>query len=344
MTVSNAPDKPGEEAAQMLSLLNAFLTVQALHVAASLGIPDRLAGGPSSADDLAAATGAHRASLYRLLRMLTGTGVVREEADGRFTLTTLGGTLRSEGPYSVRDWALYVGAPEMWQVWGGLRETVMTGDAAFARAHGMALWDYMAEHPGLREPFDRWMRRQSEQHNAALVAGYDFSPFRTVADIGGGTGSTLAAILRANQSLRGILLDLPQVVSHSAPLKEAGVADRCEVVAGDMLQSVPAGAGAYVVKRVLMDWGDEQAAGILRNCAGALPEDGKVLVVEMLLPPGNEPSPGKPFDVLMLLNQPPGARIRTEAEFRELFAAAGLRLTRVIPTASPNSILEGAPG
>ncbi len=333
------PGQPGDASSQMLQMLNAFLTVQALHVAAALGIADQLADGSRSVDDLANATCVHRPSLYRLLRMLAGAGVFREEADGRFATTPLGGTLRSEGPHSVRDWALYVGAPEMWEVWGRLRDSVMTGEAAFPRVHGMALWDYKAAHPELRILFDRWMSRQSEQHNAALVASYDFSPFRAVADIGGGTGSTLAAILRATPSLRGILLDLPQVVERTAPLEEAGVADRCEVIGGDMLQGVPAGAGAYLVKRVLMDWSDEQAARILRNCAGAVAEDGKVLAVEMVLPPGNEHTPGKPFDVLMLLVHP-GARIRTEAEFRDLFAAAGLRLTRVVPTPSPNSILE----
>lgn len=324
----------------MLQMLNAFLTVQALYVAAALGIADRLADGSRSVDELANATGAHHGSLYRLLRMLAGVGVFREEADGRFALTTLGGSLRSEGPDSVRDWALFVGAPEMWEAWGRLQDSVMTGEAAFPRARGMPLWDYMANHPELGNPFDRWMSRQSDQHNAAIVATYDFSRFGVVADIGGGRGSTLAAILQANPSLRGILLDLPQVVAHPARLEEAGVADRCEVMGGDMLQGVPAGADAYVVKRVLMDWGDEQAARILRNCAHAMPEDGKVLVVEMVLPSGNEPSPGKAFDVLMLLVHA-GARIRTEAEFVELFAAAGLRLIRVIPTPSPNSILEG---
>jgi O-methyltransferase domain len=136
------------------------------------------------------------------------------------------------------------------------------------------------------------------------------------------------------------LLDLPHVVAHPAPLEEAGVADRCEVIGGDMLEGVPTGADAYVIKRVLMDWGDEQATRLLRNCADAMPEDGKVLAAEMVLPPGNEPHPGKTFDVLMLLILA-GDRIRTEAEFRDLFAAAGLRLTRVIPTASPNSIVEG---
>jgi hypothetical protein len=337
--MASDPGQPAEAAATMLQMLNAFLSVQAVHVAAALGIADRLADGPRSVDELTDATGAHHVSLYRLLRMLAGVGVFREEADGRFALTPLGGSLRSEGPDSVRDWALFVGAPEMWETWGRLRDSVMTGDAAFTRARGMPLWDYMADHPELGTPFDRWMSRQSDQHNAAIVATYDFSSFRAVADIGGGRGSTLAAILQTNRSLRGILLDLPQVVAHPAPLVEAGVADRCDVIGGDMPQGVPAGADAYVVKRVLMDWGDEQAARILRNRADAMPEDGKVLVVEMVLPSGNEPSPGKAFDLLMLLIHA-GARIRTKSELGDLLAAAGLRLTRVIPTASPNSILE----
>jgi hypothetical protein len=325
---------------QMLQMLNSFLTVQAIHVAAALGIADLMAAGPTSVDELAKATGAHGPSLYRLLRMLAGAGVFQEDASGRFALTPLGETLRSDGPESVRDWALYIGAPEMWGVWAGLQESVMTGEAAFPSVHGERLWEYMATHPGLRLPFDRWMSRQSDQHNAALVSSYDFTPFRTVADVGGGTGSTLAAILLTNPSLRGILLDQPQVVAHLTPHETAGVTDRCEVVGGDMLQRVPAGADAYLVKRVLMDWGDEQSARILKNCAEAMPKEGKVLVVEMILPPGNQPSPGKPFDVLMLLIHP-GARIRTEGELGKLFEAAGLRLNRIIATPSPNSILEG---
>jgi SAM-dependent methyltransferase len=332
--------RPMETSSQMLDMLNAFLTVQALHVAAALGIADRLADGPATVDDLVTATGAHRPSLYRLLRLLAGAGVFREEADKRFTLTPLGGTLRSEGPDSVRDWALYVGAPETWQAWGRLRETVMTGEPGFVLAHGMPTYEFLARNSELGAPFDRWMTRQSDQHNAAVVAAYDFSQFGIVADVGGGQGSTLAAILRANPSLRGILLDLPQVVGNPAALEAAGVADRCEVVGGDMLREVPGGADAYLVKRVLMIWGDEQAIQLLRHCAKALPPGGKALVVEPVLPPGNEPSPAKAYDLLMLLAHK-GGRVRTEAEFRDLFTAAGLRLTRVIPTASPNRILEG---
>jgi hypothetical protein len=321
-------------------MLNAFLTVQALHVAALLGVADLLVDGPKSVDELATESKADGSSLHRLLRMLTGPGVFREEADGRFSITPLGATLRSDTSDSVREWALFVGAPEMWAVWAGLRDSVIGGKASFPAVHGAPMWEYIATRPSLGEAFNGWMTRQSRQHNSALVAAYDFSPFRLVADIGGGQGSTLAAILSAHPSLRGVLLDLPQVVAHPAPLDDPGVARRCDVIGGDMLRAVPEGADAYLIKRVLMDWGDADSMTILRLCAGAMAEGGRVLVVEMLMPPGNDPSPAKTFDILMLLNQP-GGRIRTEPEFRELFSQAGLRLSRVVPTASPNSVLEG---
>jgi hypothetical protein len=147
--------RPGEASARVLQMLNSFLTVQALHVAAALGIADLLADAPRSVDDLAIATGAHRAALYRLLRLLAGAGVFREEAAGRFALTSLGGALRSEGPDSVRDWALYVGASAPWQAWGRLRETVMTGKPGFVLAHGMPTYEYLVQHPELGTPFDR---------------------------------------------------------------------------------------------------------------------------------------------------------------------------------------------
>ena len=172
----------------MLQMLNAFLTVQALHVTAALGIADQLTAGPRNIDDLASTTRARPSSLYRLLRMLAGAGVLREEADGRFALTPLGATLRTDAPDSVRDWALFVGAPEMWQVWGRLRDSVMTGESAFKSVHGVAMWQYISEHPDLGTAFNRWMTRQSDQHNSALAASYDFSRFRLVTDIGGGQG------------------------------------------------------------------------------------------------------------------------------------------------------------
>jgi DNA-binding transcriptional ArsR family regulator len=339
VSIAHEPGRLHEMRSRMLEILNSFLTVQALHVAAELSIADLLAEGPVTVADLAAATGAHPPSLYRLLRMLTGAGVFREEPDGRFALAALGATLRSEGLDSVRDWALLVGAPEAWGGFGRLYDTVMTGRPGFEIAHGVPVYEYMARNPKVGAPFDRWMTRQSDQHNGAVVAAYDFSPFRIIADIGGGQGATLAAILRANPALHGILFDQPQVVANAIPLETADVAGRCRIVAGDMLQGVPHGADAYLVKRVLMIWDDRQSVRVLRNCADALSRGGKVLVVEMVMPQGNDPSPAKVFDLLMMIQH--HGRIRTETEFRGLFADAGLRLTQVIPTASPNSILEG---
>jgi hypothetical protein len=326
---------------QLLVLLNGYLTTQALHAAAVLGIADLLADRSLMVDELAAATGAHAPSLYRLLRMLTGTRVFREEAEGLFALGDLGHALRSDNPRSVRDWALYIGAPAPWAAWGRLRETVLSGESGFVLEHGMGTYEYMAAHPELAGPFDRWMTHQSEQHNAAVVAGFDFSPFHVVADIGGGQGSTLAAILQANPHLRGILMDVPTVVADTTPLSSAGVADRCDVVAGDMLAGVPAGADLYLMKRVLMIWGDDDAVTLLEHCARALPENGRLLAVELVMPTDNDPSPAKSFDLLMLLAHP-GGRIRTECEYRDIFAAAGLQLLRVTATPSPNSLLEAS--
>ena len=330
---------PAQTAAQMLQLLHGFVTVQALHTAAFLGIADLLASEPRSVSELATATGAHRPSLHRLLRMLTGVGVFCQEADGRFAATPLGAMLQSNRPDSIREWALFAGAPDVWAVWAGLRDSVITGQAAFPAVHGVPMWEYTTAHRDVGALFDGWMTRQSWQQNAALVAAYDFSPFRLIADVGGGQGSTLAAILAAHPSLKGMLLDLPHVVGHVPPLAAAGIADRCQVIGGDMFASVPGGADAYVLKRVLMSYGDEDAERLLRNCAAAMAESGRIVAVDIVMAAGNDPTPAKPFDILMLLVQP-GALIRTEDEFRQLFTAAGLRLTKVIPTSAQNSVLE----
>lgn len=250
--------------------------------------------------------------------------------------------LRSDTTPSVRDWALYVGAAEPWEAWGRLHDAVMTGEPGFVLAHGVSTYEYLPAHPELAAPFDRWMTRQSEQHNAAVVSAYDFSSFHTIADIGGGQGSTLAAILRANASAHGILLDLKPVVAQATELAAAGVADRCEVIGGDMLREVPPSADCYLIKRVLMTLGDDDTVRLLRLCGRAAGEGGRVLVVEMVMPETNDPSAARGFDILMLLANR-GGRIRTETEFHDLFVAAGLRLERVIATSSPNSILEGSP-
>jgi hypothetical protein len=340
MAIQTEPVRSPEPLQQMLQLLNGHCVEQALHVVAVLGIADLLADGARSVDEVARATGAHGASLYRVLRMLAGLGVFDEGADGSFGLTPLGATLRSDVPDSVRDRAIYYGSPPMWQAWGNLRHAVMTGEPAFERVHAVPFYDYLAGHPDVGAPFNRYMTKSSEQHNAAIVASYDFSAVGTLVDVGGGHGATLAAILERHPSLRGILYDLPPVAGQAGRLEAAGLAGRCTVIGGDMLAGVPGGGDAYLIKWVLMDRPDDVAVRLLENCAAAMGDDGKVLVVEMVMPPGGGPSFSKVMDVQMLLLFG-GGRLRTEAEFRDLFATAGLRLTRVIPTPSPNSIIEG---
>ena len=345
MTISSDPPPTQQPATRMVNMLSAHVLAQSLYVAAQLGLADLLAGGAKHVDELAGATGADAPSLQRLLRMLAGEGVFREVRAGEFALTPLGDTLRSDSPDSVLDRALYLGAPEAWAAWGDFRHSVMTGGSAFEHAHGVPFYAHMAGHPQLGAHFNRWMTRSSEIDNAAIVAGYDFSPFRTVVDVGGGQGATLASILRAHPSLRGILFDLPQVVEHAAPLRAPDVAERCEIVGGDMVETVPAGGDVYVIKMVFTGEPDERAIAVLRNCVGALAEGGRILVVDIVLPPGDEPSPSRAFDLLMLTLFGRG-RLRTEAEFRALFAAGGVKLTRVTPTGSainPMSILEGVP-
>ena len=340
MAAQTEPIRSPEPLQQMLLMLNGHCVEQALHVVAVLGIADLLIEGPRDGPDLARATGAHGPSLYRVLRMLAGIGVFAEDADARFALTPLGATLRSDVTDSVRDRALFYGAPEMWPVWGDLRAAVMTGCSAFEHTHGQPFYDYLVEHPGVGAPFNRYMTTTSLQHNAGVLAAYDFAAVGTLVDVGGGHGATLAAVLQRYPALRGVLLDRPDVAGRGGVLEAAGVAGRCTVVGGDMLAGVPGGGDAYLVKWVLMDRPDDVAVRLLRNCAAAMGEGGRVVVVEMVMPPGGEPSFSKLMDVQMLLLFG-GGRIRTEAEFRDLFAAAGLRLTRVIPTPSPNSIIEG---
>jgi hypothetical protein len=327
--------------AQMYDMLNAHMLVQALHVAATLRIADYLDDGPRTAQELAQLSSSDPASLYRLLRMLAGAGVFAEESSGQFTLTSLGCTLRADTPDSVRDWALFIASPPVWAAWSDLLHSVRTGESAFEHTFGMRLFGYMANHPELGGAYNNWMAKQSALQIGAVLASYDFSAQHKVVDVGGGQGATLAAILEANPEVEGVLFDLPQVVAN-VKLPES-VAQRSEVVGGDMLESLPAGGDVYILKRVLMDWSDEIAARALRNCRDTMTESGKVLVIEPIVAEGNEPSVSKSLDMTMLVMQG-GGRVRTEDEHRALFEAAGLRLTRIIPTPSPLRLVEGERG
>jgi hypothetical protein len=316
---------------------------RAIHVAAVLGIADLLADGPWGVDDLAAETGTHGPSLYRLLRLLASEGIFTEVAPRRFGLTPLAELLRADVPGSQHALAVWDGTACVWDAWGNVLHALRTGQSAFEHTFGQPHFAYLAEHPDKAAAFDAYMVEQTSRASRAILDAYDFSGLSTIVDVGGGRGALLAAILSAYPAANGILFDQPAVVAEaSALLAQAGVADRCQVVGGDFFVAVPDGGDVYLLRLVLHDWDDERCVAILRTCRRAMAPEARLLVVEPLLPPGDEPSYGKYQDIQMLVMLP-GGRERTEDEHRALLDAAGFRLTRVVPIASELSVVEATP-
>jgi O-methyltransferase domain/Dimerisation domain len=328
--------------AALRRLVNGYQATQAIHVAAVLGIADLLAGGPRASDELAAATDAHPGSLYRLLRALAGIGVLHEEEGRRFALTPLGECLRSDADEPVGGWAAFVGRHENWEAWGSLLHSVRTGENAFRHVHGTDVWDYRAQRPEESTVFDRAMTDLTRRSNRALLDAYDFGRFATVVDVGGGRGALLAALLARHPAMQGILFDQAHVVAGAAELlKAAGVEDRCSVVAGSFFDEVPGGGDAYVLKAIVHDWEDDEAAAILRRCRSALPPHGVLLVVEQDLGGPNERAEAKLGDLNMLVA--PGGRERSRDEYAALFAVGGFELVGVTPSESGLQVIEGVP-
>lgn len=328
---------PPPEAVLTQMAFGALLT-QALYVAARLGVADLLAAGPRKVAELAAETGTHERSLYRLLRSLAGAGVFAEVEPQTFGLTPLADPLRSDAPSSMRNGVIFMGEAWHFGVWANLLYSVRTGQPAWGHTHGAEVFEYFAANPEQAEIFNGAMTDMSVGTAPAVVAAYDFSGFGTLADIAGGHGYLLAQILKVTPNLSGILFDVPPVVEGAAALLEReGVAERVERVAGDFFQSVPR-ADAYIMKHIIHDWDDERAAQILKNINAAMGEQGRVLIVETVVPEGNGPHYSKLLDLEMLVS--PGGVERTAEEYAALLSAAGLKLSRIIPTLSPFSIVE----
>lgn len=310
----------------------------ALSVAAKLRVADALAAGPRSVADLAAETGTHAPSLHRLLRALASVGVFAEE-NGRFNQTPLSEVLRSDVPGSMRAVADYCGADWSWRSWGHMLECVRTGRTAFDEVFGEQAFEYLAKHPAESAVFNEGMTGFSMQESPVVADAYDFSPFDTIVDVGGGHGHLLCTILARYAKPRGIVFDSPHVVGGATlRIAEASLSDRCRAEGGDFFKAVPAG-DAYVMKHIVHDWDDDKAATILRNCRAAARPGAKLVLVEMVIPPGNGPSPGKLLDLEMMVVA--SGKERTEAEYAELLAGCGWRLTRVVPTKSATSLIEG---
>lgn len=325
---------------QMRNLLMGFVVSRAVQVAAELGLADALAKGPRDCAALAREVGAQKDMLNRLLRALASFGVFEQLADGRVANNPRSECLRGDVPGSVRALARMHGGSAQWQAWAALEHAVRSGEPSFAHVHGMPIFEYLAAHPETARRFDEAMVDSSRLMNEALVEAYEWNQFDTLVDVAGGAGSTLAAILRANPRLNGVLFDLPHVIERGRMhLAEQGVASRCRTETGSFFDAVPPGADAYFMKHIIHDWGDEDCLRILAQCRTAMPDRARLLVCEKVVPPGNEPSLAKMMDlVMMALTQ--GGRERTEQEFRDLFNQASLRMLRIVPTRTENAILE----
>ena len=328
-------------AAAVLQMIWGTHISRAVYVVVALGIADLLAGGPMTAAQLAQATQAHEPSLYRVLRLLASLGVLTEHDHRSFSLTVLGERLRADVPASMRSFALVsdVGS----RSFEPIIEIIKTGKPGMEIAYGMGGFEYLAAHPDLAQTFQATMSERTAAFARSVAAGYDFSPMRTVADIGGGRGTLLAAILRAHGHLRGALLDRPPVVADAAEVfRASGVADRCEIIPGDFFQSVPDGADAYILANVVHDWDDANTVRILSTCRRAMAEDSRVLVIERLIP--DDPADAVPVllsDMNMLVLT--GGKERTAAEYGQLLAEAGLSLAKVQPVAPPYGVIEALP-
>jgi hypothetical protein len=330
---------PQPPLAQLRGMINGYQLSQAIYVAVTLGIPDQLAGGARTAAQLASVAEADPRALYRLMRALAAAGIFKEEKREVFTLTPLGELLRSDHASSFAGWAAQIGRPYFWGAWDHLLQGVKTGRNPFSAIHGEDVWSWRSKQPLENEIFNGAMTALSRVSNAAVVAAFDFARFQRIVDIGGGHGALLAAVLHAAPGAAGVLFDQPHVVEGAPPvLAESGIADRCEVVAGSMFESVPAGADAYVMKTILHDWDDARCIDILKVCRAAMSPSSRLLVIEQLIGPPNEGLTAKLSDLNMFVM--PDGQERTVDEFALLFNASGLALTGVTPTASPLSIIE----
>jgi SAM-dependent methyltransferase len=322
---------------QVIRLGFGFALSQALRVVIELGIPDLLASGARSVDDLAAATKTDAEALYRVMRLLAPEGVFTEGGSRHFALTEVGAVLRSDRP-GPRDFIQMINT-EPYLAFEQLLRSVRTGRPAFETVFGSSRFDWLSANPEKAALFQRAMVALGQGTNEAVADAYDFGQYKRVVDIGGGHGQLLSAILARYPHLSGVLFDLPSGVA-AARRGAGGDLPRTEFVAGDFFESVPAG-DVYVIKKVIHDWDDERSGLILRHCRDAMAAHGRVLVAETIVPPGGEPDQIKAIDVVMLAVT--GGLERTEAQYTTLFAGAGLKLERVIGTRGPISILEASP-
>lgn len=333
--VTQPTDASPQEA--IFQMITGYWVSQAVVAAAELGIADRVADEPKSCAELARVTGTQPDALYRLLRALAGAGVLRQVEDGRFGATPLSACLQTNAPESMRAYAqlqTYQYGP-----WGELLQSLRTGETAFDTLFGQPLFPFLEQNPEASAVFDASMRDLTSRVADAVLAAYDFSPFGTLVDVGGGSGQMIEAILHAHPTLRGVLFDQPHVVENARQQDVAqGFGERLDFVAGDFFREVPTGGDAYLLKMIVHDWNDEEAVTLLHACHRAMAPGARLLVIEGIVPPVNEDSLNNWIDLTMMMIT--GGRERTEPEYRELFQQAGFAITRIVPTSTEMSIIE----
>ena len=326
--------------AMLMHLVAGKFVTQALAAAAELSLAEQLVGGPKTAQEVAGTMGVHAPSLYRLMRALAEVGMLIQDDSDRFALTATGALLRSDTPGSFRAMALLLGRLWHHTAWASLADSVRSGQSAFLKVYGVPHFEWLQTNSEEGAIFNEAMTSLTGVAADAVTQAYDFSSVARIADVGGGHGLFLSKIVKANPHMSGILFDLPHVAEGAKKLLgDAGLSARCEVMCGDFFRSVPAGCDAYILKHVLHDWDDARCETILSRCRDAMALGGRVLVVEMVVPPPGVPSFARLIDLEMLTISSNG-RERTEREFADLFAKAGLSLARIVPMQSPYSVLE----
>ena len=326
--------------AVMMNLIAGKFVTHLVAAAAHMGIADRLKDETKSADEIAKGAGTDADATYRVMRALAMVGVLVEHEGKRFSLTPVGACLRTDVPGSLSGMAKFMGEGFHSAAWAETMHSVRTGKSGFVKAHGASLFEWATKHREQAEVFNRAMTSFSEATAPLVVKTWDFSKAKRIADVGGGHGYLLSTILRANANAQGVLYELPQVAEGAkSAIASAGLASRCEVVAGDFFEGAPHGCDVYVLKHIIHDWSDEASVKILSNVAKAMAPGGTVLLVEQVLTPPGVPHFAKLLDIEMLV-MTDGGRERTEAEYAALFARAGLKLVRVVPMPSPVAVIE----
>lgn len=330
---------------RLLELINANWTTQAISVATQLHLAELLSDGPRPLRALAESTSCHPPSLLRLLRALASLDVVAEREEGSFALTDLGALLLPDVPGALAAWAQFCGTTS-WKGWSQLAECVRSGESVRKRATGADGFNHLQGDADAALLFHRAMVSLTASVAAAVVESIDFSGAESVIDVGGGFGELLASVIGVHAPMRGVLFDLPHALEGArAHLAEAGVADRCEVVAGSFFDSVPSGGDVYLLKSILHDWDEDRCAVILGNCRRAMGSNARLLIIERILPSRITVSPHDQAiarsDLNMLIGT--GGRERTQEQFEAMLQAADLRPTALVELIDGYSACEAVP-